>query len=444
MMRRGAAWTGVVALLGGCVYYNALYNAERLYDEAERHRQAGRDSLATASYEDVVRKAARGYREEPKGPWADDALLLLGRARFRLGELRGARAALEEAATLAEDESVRLSARLMLGATYVAAGDHEAGATLLNEGLQGLRSGAALAEGHYWRAQVLLAAGETDAGWWDLDRAAALHRSLRVPSALERLRWAIALDEQDRAQEGVNRLLADGNAGQNPDTLAALVRRAADRWGASVAADLLAGTDSASWGRTARGKIRLTRAMMVRQAGDSVQAEQEIRRIADGFGEAAVEARIELARWQLAQARDLVDALGAERVLLPAEQDGTAASLLADLRRLALLAQVGLTDPLGWFAAGEVARERLDAPLLARGLYLAYADSGSEDPWVSKALLAALELTPDEGGRAWLRGRLEARAGSPYVLASRGEPAPGIEALEEELARRLQQMARNP
>jgi hypothetical protein len=443
-MRCGVAWTGVVALLGGCVYYNALYNAERRYEEAERHRQAGRDSLASASYEDVIRKAARGYREEPEGPWADDALLLLGRARFRLGELRGARAALAEAAAVTEDESVRLSARLLLGATHVASGDHRTGAPLLNEGLQGLRSGVALAEGHYWRAQVLLTAGEVDGGWWDLDRAAELHRSLRIPSALERLRWAIALDEPGRAREGVNRLLAEGDAGQNPDTLAALIRRAADRWGHEVAAGLLVGADSAAWRRTARGMIRLTRAAMDRQAGDTARAEREIRRIADGFGEAAAEARIELARWQLAQARDLVDALGAERVLLPVQQDSTAARLLGDLRRLGSLAQVGLTEPLGWFAAGEVARERLEAHGLARGLYLAYADSGSEDPWVSKALLAALELTPDEGGRAWLRGRLEARAESPYVLASRGEPAPGIEALEEELARRLLLMVRIP
>ncbi|MEJ2206334.1 MAG: hypothetical protein P8170_19765, partial [Gemmatimonadota bacterium] len=147
---------------------------------------------------------------------------------------------------------------------------------------------------------------------------------------------------------------------------------------------------------------------------------------------------------QLAQAQELADALSAERVLLPVEQDPSAAVLLGDLRRFGALAEVGLTDPLGLFAAGEVARERLGAPVLSRGLYLAYADSGSDDPWISKALLAALALTPDEGGRAWLRGRLEARAGNPYVLASRGEPAPGIEALEEELARRLQEIVRTP
>ena len=39
---------GAFLLLTGCVYYNALYNAERLYEEGEAHRRSGRDSLAAA------------------------------------------------------------------------------------------------------------------------------------------------------------------------------------------------------------------------------------------------------------------------------------------------------------------------------------------------------------------------------------------------------------
>ena len=77
---------------------------------------------------------------------------------------------------------------------------------------------------------------------------------------------------------------------------------------------------------------------------------------------------------------------------------------------------------------------------MARSLYLEYADSVPGDPWVPKALLAALSLTQDEGDRAWLRGRLERYAASPYVLAARGEPAPGIGDLEAELARRLKEI----
>jgi hypothetical protein len=442
--RPGAPWLGVVALLFGCVYYNALYNAERLYEEAEWHRQAGRDSVADARYRDVIRKAASGFREEPEGRWADDALLLLGQARFRLGEMREARAALEQAAALADEDAVRLGAHIFLGATYVMAGDHRAGTPLLNEGLRGLSSGAPLAEGHLWRARVLLTAGEVDAGWWDLDRAGEAHQAARAPAALERIRWGVLLSEPERVREGVNRLLAHQEGGENPDTLVALVRLAADTWGAAAAADLLAGGDTASWARTPRGKIRLARATLLRQAGDTARAEAEIRSVANGFGASAAEARLELARWQLEQARDLVDAQGAERILLPAERDTAVARLLEHLGRLSALAEVGLSDPLGWFVAGEVARDGLKAPELARGLFLAYADAGTDEPWVPKALLAALDLTPDAGGRAWLRGRLEARGDNPYVLAAQGLPAPEIEVLEEALARRLEALARGP
>jgi hypothetical protein len=165
-----------------------------------------------------------------------------------------------------------------------------------------------------------------------------------------------------------------------------------------------------------------------------------VERVADGIGEAAVDARLDLAHWSLARARDLVDVRDAEAVLLPAEDAPEASELIAALREFDDLAEVGLSDPLGWFAAAEVARERLGAPMLARGLYLAYADEVPDDPWAAKALLAALDVTTDDGGRAWLRGRLEGRSTSPYVLAARGEPAPGLEPLEEELSRRLQEM----
>jgi hypothetical protein len=116
------------------------------------------------------------------------------------------------------------------------------------------------------------------------------------------------------------------------------------------------------------------------------------------------------------------------------------ARFLAALEEAAALTELGLTIPLAWFAAAEVARDGLGAHRLARGLFLAYADGAPEEPWAPKALLAALAVSPEEGDRAWLRGRLEAKGESPYVLAARGEPAPGFEALEEELARRLSEM----
>lgn len=440
MTRSGAAWAGVVALLSGCVYYNAIYNAEQLWLEAERHRVEGRDTLARATYDDVVRTAARGFRAEPEGPWADDALFLLGRARFRLGELRAAATALDDARERADSDEIRLGAGAFLGAVRVAAGDGPGGRRLLDAALADLPPGPSAAEAHYWRARVLLAEGSDDAGWTDLDLAARADGRLAVPAALERVAAAVRLDDEGRAVEGVSRVLAEPRAGARLDTLRVLLMGAGERWGWPRAVALLGRVEDAAWGRVERGRARLVRAEIRELAGDTAGARADADAVARGIGAAAAEARLLLARWRLADARDLRDAQAAVPILLPSGDDPEVAELLADLGVLADLAELGLDEPLGWFGAAEVARDRLRAPRLARGLFLAYADAAPGEPWSAKALLAALDVSAEEGDRAWLRGRLEGRADSPYVLAARGASAPGFEALEEELARRLQEM----
>jgi hypothetical protein len=88
-----------------------------------------------------------------------------------------------------------------------------------------------------------------------------------------------------------------------------------------------------------------------------------------------------------------------------------------------------------------VARERLGAPVLARGLFLAYADTDPTDRWAPKAVLGALSVASNEVDRSWLRRRLEAHRDSPYVQAAFGRPASGFEDLEEELRVRLSEIA---
>jgi len=437
--KRGAALAGAFLLLTGCVYYNALYNAERLFEEGERHRRAGRDSLAAACYDQVIQKAAGGYRQEPAGEWADDALLLLGRAYLRRGEFREARASLEAAAEHAGSETLRLQALLHLGEAYVIAGDRVEGTHLLNLALGGLPSGHLKAEGHLWRAWALLEVGEEDVGWWDLDQAAGDGR-VRLDAALTQVAWALRLDAPERAREGMRWLLGSGEAGARADTVVALARAAARRWGPAQAAALLEGSDTARWEPSARGRVRLARASLLREAGDTTGAEALVRRVAGGFGPAAADARLALAAWQLARARNLEEARSALPMLLPAVGTPAAARRGERLREMFALAERGYDEPLAWFAAAEAARDDLGALALARGLFLTYAEAAPSDPWVPKALLAALGATDDEAERDRLRGRLERWSDSPYVLAARGEPALGLEALEEELARRLEPM----
>jgi tetratricopeptide (TPR) repeat protein len=194
-------------LSSACVYYNGIYNAQNLFAAGERHRLAGADSLAEARYQDVVRKAATGFRRDTEGPWADEALYLIGRARLRMGELHAARAALLHASEVTDDEQIRLGALLYVGAAHLGYGDAEGGLALLNQALEGLSEGPVLAEGHLLRAGVLLAGGETDAGWWDLDRAAELDTGLRVSAAMERVRWGVHHGNLNRVREGARLLL---------------------------------------------------------------------------------------------------------------------------------------------------------------------------------------------------------------------------------------------
>lgn len=439
MNRLGVALAGVALVLTGCVYYNALYNAERLFEEGEAYRREGRDSLALARYDDVVRKAASGFRKDPEGEWADDALVLMGRAHLRMGRLREGRAALEAALERAGSDDARLAAELHLGVADAMVGDVDGATVLLNRAIQDLPDGSLRAEGHLWRGRALLGVGEFDAGWWDLDQA-AIHGSVRLEAALTRLAWGVRAENRDRAREGMNRLLRFPEAGVRVDSVTVLAWAVADAWGSAVAAQFLAGADTARWERTPRGMILLTRAALLRAAGDTARASAEVRRVAEGIGPAADEARLELASWQLAHAGDLEEVREALPFLLPAVASPEVQRRVDDIQEAMALAERGLSEPLAWFAAGEMARDDLGAPEVARGLFLAYADAVPTDPWAAKALLAALAVTPDEGDREWIRGRLEGRGDSPYVLAARGEPALGLEALEEELARRLQEL----
>jgi hypothetical protein len=367
-------------------------------------------------------------------------LLLVGRARLRLGELRAGRAALRDVADRAEEPEVRLGALLYLGASFIESGELEAGIALLNDAIRDLTSEATRAEGHLLRGGALMALGQVDGGWRDLDQAAALHESMRLPAAFEKIRWAVALGDTARAREGMSRVLSYREGGELPDTVAWLAGQAAGRWSPAHAARLLDGLDSAAWNRGARARLRLARADLLIASGDTAAAREEVEVVAGGRGPTAARARVHLARERLSVALNISDAQAVTAWLLPAEDDPEVAQLLTDVQTMAALTDLGLSEPMAWFAAAEVARDRLGAPALAQALFLTYADAASNEPWAAKALLAALDVTRSEGERAWLRSRLEGRADNPYVLAARGEPSPGIEALEEELSTLLQEI----
>jgi hypothetical protein len=88
------------------------------------------------------------------------------------------------------------------------------------------------------------------------------------------------------------------------------------------------------------------------------------------------------------------------------------------------------------FRSAELARDSLNAPILAGQLFLdaAAADTGSV--YAPKALVAALAVLPDR--RDSIAALLDARyAASPYTRVFHGEPSVAYAAAEDSLARAL-------
>lgn len=176
-------------------YYNTYYNAERaLASGEEALAQAavtvdrGRlvqvfptSSGQGGSFQEAIDKSADLLRERPDSKWADDALLIIGKAYFYQRNLAGAEQKFREtmtAAELADDRRLADEARFWLGRTYAASNRFDEGVAILEEGL------ASDGVNRRWAQRMQLALGELYA------------RAERWDEAAETLR-AGAADESD-------------------------------------------------------------------------------------------------------------------------------------------------------------------------------------------------------------------------------------------------------
>ncbi|MEM1042668.1 MAG: tetratricopeptide repeat protein [Bacteroidota bacterium] len=159
-------------------YYNTFYNAKIEFNREEEQllkaetrvdrerylalfyepREGGEQR---AGFEKSIEKGADLLREHPNSKWVDDALLLIGKARFYQGDWSGAEEKFREVIEAGEPKLVD-EAWFWLGRTLVAAEQYEDAALALREGLD--RSDVR----EVWAARMRLALAETDvrAGNW--------------------------------------------------------------------------------------------------------------------------------------------------------------------------------------------------------------------------------------------------------------------------------------
>ena len=164
-------------------YYNSYYNATQKLEQGEASvERAGvaidRDRLVpvfptTATvgntggpFQEAIDKSAELLRERPSSKWADDALLVIGKAYFYQRNFVGAEQKFTEtiaAADVTDDRRLRDEARFWLGRTYAGSDRFEQGVAVLEEGL------AAEDGDRRWTSRMRLALGElyAYAGRWD-------------------------------------------------------------------------------------------------------------------------------------------------------------------------------------------------------------------------------------------------------------------------------------
>ena len=71
-------WLVLLTVAIGCAYYNGLYNANRLADEARKAEREGRRSEARPLWTQVAVKAESVATRYPDSSYRDDALHLQG------------------------------------------------------------------------------------------------------------------------------------------------------------------------------------------------------------------------------------------------------------------------------------------------------------------------------------------------------------------------------
>ncbi|MBW8839659.1 MAG: hypothetical protein JF602_07390 [Gemmatimonadetes bacterium] len=391
-------------LLGGCVYYNGMYNAKRLAGSARSAERDGRTFEATNYWGQVITRADTLVARHPNSKYVDEALMLKGTALSRLGQCTNAMGPLSRVTQVEGSNDAVEDAYLALARCHLEMGDPVAAELAVARPLQSREN--------YRRQQARLV------------HARALRLTGRAAEAV------VALDSLPGDRVADERLLALAAAGERDEAF-----RLAD--------SLLAQPDS---GRFWDRRWLLEDAQRL-ESSDTARATARLAQAAQlgGASSAGFSARVELARRglrstrtvdELAQPIKLLDSLAGGSASEGGGAVGEAGQLHTTLLRIREAsdssAARAATADLRLFLAAELARDTLEAPLLAASLFRRVADEWPDSPYAPKALLAVGMLAPAWADSA--RDLLATRyATSPYVAYVQGNALPEYKALEDSL-----------
>jgi hypothetical protein len=430
-MRRLVPGGLALLLLGGCVYYNGMYNTKRLAGSARNAEREGRTFEATSLWGQVVTRADSLVVRHPDSKYVDEALMLKGTALARLGQCPGAVAPLSRVVEVRGSEDAVEDAYLALGHCQLELGDPGAAEIAVAHAIHSRRP-ERRRDARLVHARALRLTGRPA-------EAAAILDSLsgdRV--ADERLLALAAAGRREDANRLADSLTAKPDSGRVWDSLVVAVGRADPLAASHIVDRLIARPGTAPPTQTRwliEDGLRL-------QAVDTTRAAARLAQAARvGAGTTAgSSAQVELVRRRLARAAAVADLVEPVRILDSISEGsrlmGEAGQLHGVLQRIQEAADSSAaraaTADLGLFLAAETARDTLAAPRLAGALFRQVADEWPDSPYAPKALLALGMVDPAwaDSARALLTARY---AASPYMAYVQGTPLPEYQALEDSL-----------
>lgn len=411
--RRAAPPLALLVLLGGCAYFNGIYNAKQSAKTAEGRTRQGRESEAAAAWALTAARAETVLARFPRTRWRDDALFLAGRGHAFSGACPRAIARLSEFLERhAGDGERHLRARIALGSCLVREGRPGEAIAMLEPLSRDARPAiardaalwagrAALALGDATRARALLAIVGTGQVQWELGDAALSDGRYAEAESLLALR-AMHGDFREEVLPALDELWRSGRR-DAVDTIVARYDRSRLA-GRDKARLLLQSADRA----IAAGRDSAARAALIRAR----------RLVADTLVDREASARLVLLSLAtLDDRRDVVT------VVEEARPRAGGSALYQRLQRALLLLAIleAEVDPAGasLFLAAEVARDSLRAPRLAVAYLRRVSETAASPFLIPKALLTIGTIRPDTAD-AMRRAVLERYPGSPWAMLVEG------------------------
>ncbi len=422
----------VASLLGACVYYNGMYNANRLANSARKAEREGRTFEANNLWGQVATKAESVVVRHPKSKYAEEATILKGLALARLGQCEQALGPLGRVTVAAVGTDLTEDAWLATGRCQVSMGNIAAGDAAFAQVVESKNSWRRR-EARFYRAQTLRHAGRYQEALRMLEgvpeRRATPERLLslagdgRVPEAMALADSLVA--RGDTTQPWDSLLVSLGQ--QDPSSASSLVdrvRRLPNRSTETQARWLLEDGLRLIGSDTARARSRFREAVEI-----------------GGPGASAGRASLQLVRLDLRVVSHpralspLIQSLrrSAERhEIVSAELTQLSSTAAGILTATASVMPGSPQGDLRLFLAAEAARDSLQAPRLAEGLFQRILREWPESPYAPKAALAAQQVNPEWADSA--RALLEARYfESPYLTMIRGDEGSAYRQLEDSL-----------